>query len=182
MGDKEFWDLIAWANAQEEHPDDREDVLGDALGDLPPGEMEDFYLIYDRHVTAAWTADVALLAYLVNRYGDRSAYDDLLEFICWLIDRGRVVYQAALTDPDRLADVAEDLPWGSEGYWHVVSFEWASATGQTEGAFFARVGERGAGDLQEYPGGGTVEPDDLRRRWPRLCKRFVDERRYPDEA
>ena len=174
MNDKEFWDLIAWANAQGEDPEEREDALEGALRELSPEASEDFYLIYDRHVTAAWTPDVALLAYLVNRYGDRSAYDDLLDFICWLIDHGRAVYQAALIDPERLAGVEDDLPWESEGYWRRAAWVWEAETGSTEQAFYDRVGERGASGPQEYPGGGTVDPDDLRRRWPRLCDRFIE--------
>jgi hypothetical protein len=183
VNDKEFWDLIAWANAQGEDEEDREDALEDALCDLSPEAIEDFFLVYDRQVTAAWTPDVALLAYLVNRYGDRSAYDDLLDFICWLIDRGRAVYQAALSDPDRLADVEDELPWESQGYWRNAAIAWEMETGSNNQAFYDRVGERGASGPEEYPGsGGVVDADELRRRWPRLCQRFIDERADDDEV
>src|SRR5262245_7952555 len=102
MNDKEFWDIIGWVNEQEVDFVLRSDELGEALGDLPAVEIEDFFLIYDRHVAAAWNADVWALAYLVNSYGDRSRSEDLYDFICWLIDRGRIAYQAALTDPESL--------------------------------------------------------------------------------
>lgn len=182
MNDKEFWDLIAWANARGNHTEDRQDAVEDALVRLSPEAIEDFFLVYDRHVTAAWTNEVALLAYLVNRYGDRSASQDLYDFICWLIDQGRDVYQTARTDPDRLADVEDDLPWESDGYWRNAAIAWELVTGSTEQAFYSRVADRGASQGQEYPEGGVVETDDLRRRWPRLCKRFIDERVYEDES
>jgi Protein of unknown function (DUF4240) len=175
MNDKEFWDLIAWANARHYYREEREEAIEDALSELPPEEIEDFFLVYDRHVTQAWTNDVALLAHLINRYGDRSDHLDLRDFVCWLIDQGKAAYQAALTDPDRLADLADDQPWESEGYWDRAAYAWANKTEQDQALFYARVGKRGASEGQEYPGGGVVDPDDLRRRWPRLCNRFIDE-------
>src|SRR5262249_13778461 len=135
VNDKEFWDLIDWANAQGDHPDERQDAIEDALAELPAEQIEDFYLVYDRFVTAAWTRAVTVLTYLVNCYGNRSGYEYLLGFIYWLIDAGPVVYQAALTDPERLADVEEDPPWDSEGYWRNACWAWQIATGKDEMAF-----------------------------------------------
>jgi hypothetical protein len=179
MNDKEFWDLIAWANARSDDPELRGE---DALRELAPAATEDFYLIYDRHVTTALTRDVALLAYLVNRYGDRSGRQDLLDFICWLIDQGHAVYRAALADPESLANLAADLPWESEGYWRNAAWAWEVETGSTEREFSDRVGERGAAGAQDYPGGLViVDDDELRRRWPRLCERFIDEREEDDD-
>src|SRR3954471_11308271 len=136
MNDKEFWDLIAWANAQAGHPEERQDAIEDALFELPPARIEDFYLAYDRFVTAAWTSDVAVLTYLINCYGTRSGYEYLLGFVCWLIDAGPVVYHAALTDPERLADVEGDLPWDSEGYWRNACCAWEMVTEKDETAFY----------------------------------------------
>jgi Protein of unknown function (DUF4240) len=181
MGEKEFWDLIAWANVQSGHYEEREEALEEALGRLPLAQMEEFYLRFDERVTAAWTEDMACVAYLVNCYGDRSGYQDLLDFICWLVDRGRVVYEAALSDPDTLAELDEELPWESEGYWRRAALAWEFKTGRDEAEFYLRVGERGASEGQEYPyGGASVEADDLRRRWPKLARRFIDERVYDD--
>src|SRR5262249_37088222 len=131
MDPKRFWDLIAWARAQADDPEGRQDALEEALATLEPEEILGFYLAADARIDAGWREDLALVAYLANSYGHRSDYDDLVCFLCWLIDQGRATYEGALADPDSLADVPEEPPWErdweSEALWNAAPIAWAIA-------------------------------------------------------
>jgi hypothetical protein len=175
MGEKEFWDLIAWANAQADHSEERAEALEDALRTLNLEQIEDFYLLYDQCVTRAWTKELKCAAYVINRYGDALDDQDFLWFICWLSDRGKRVYDAALANPDALADIDEALPWGADGYWGCASDAWQIETNRPESDFADRVLERGASGPVALPSGGGTSDRYLKKRYPRLYRRFVEE-------
>src|SRR5262245_38891066 len=126
MLEKHFWDLIGWANANATPGSYAEDTLEEALLDLTPGEIEDFYLLYHRQVMAAWTEDMQLVAFVANCRGDRMIDTDLYVFLCWLIDRGKPHYDAVLTHPDQLADVYDSPDWMSDGYCQAAVLAWES--------------------------------------------------------
>jgi hypothetical protein len=174
MNDKEFWDLIAWANAKADHPGDREQALENELLQLPPSEIEDFYVLYHQQVMAAWTEPMQLVAFLVNGSGDDLMREvELFVFLCWLVDRGKAEYEAALNDPDTLADLHDEGEWGSDGYRADAGFAWEAVTGRNWTAFVERLTALGIPEeLPELPAGPVVRRDDARGRFPRLYRRF----------
>jgi hypothetical protein len=58
----------------------------------------------DAHTWNLWGA-----AYLIN---GGCSDDGFVYFCAWLIGRGRAVYEAAVADPDTLADVVEEVGYG----------------------------------------------------------------------
>jgi hypothetical protein len=176
MDEAAFWELIAAANCEDGEFEVRVDALEDRLVDLPPEEVEEFYLRYDERVTAAWQPELVRVAFLANRHlacgGDgRCDADDFFAFVCWLVDQGREVYTAALLDPDSLATHPEDPLWESDGLWVAAAFAWEIQRGG--GSFYDALRDRAAGfrDLPEDRVG--VEDADFRRHLPRLSRRLL---------
>jgi hypothetical protein len=169
MDEPAFWSLIAVAAREDGGFDEKVDALEARLRELPPEEIEAFYLRYDEHVTAAWKPELVPVAYLANHHLElggcgRCDAEDFLAFVCWLVDQGREVYAAALRDPDDLAGHADDPPWQSDGLWVAAATAWEGRRG---GSFYDVVRGRASGP-QELPDGGPVEDRELARRFPSL--------------
>jgi hypothetical protein len=102
--------------------------------------------------------------------------DGFEHFRRWLVSRGRKAYEAALSNPDSLADL--DLaPMGPEGYWEFEEIYCVT------GEIFEESG--GDGDVREHadpeaglggagPAGDEFSDDEerLAKRYPKLWKRF----------
>ncbi|MEV4159157.1 DUF4240 domain-containing protein [Nonomuraea dietziae] len=96
----DFWAMVAQCPPPA-GPDDFCDELISRLSRLPPPQI----VAFDRHLTdlrlAAHRIDLWGAAYMINA----GCSDDGFEYFrCWLVGQGREVYEAALADPDSLAD------------------------------------------------------------------------------
>jgi hypothetical protein len=109
-------------------------------------------------------------ALVINRMGPVDDFwcseDRLFAFREWLVEQGCQVYQAAIADPDSLADnpeLDERLPWGKDSWGVAIT------------VYEQRTGEELPG-LQGWPGeliGGAealhslwADPEGLHRRYP----------------
>src|SRR5262249_9897605 len=112
--DKRFWDVIAVAC--------KHDVKGsltmewgralvEQLVTLPPDLIVRFDRWFDHKTDALYTRDHCGAAYLIN---GGASDDGLYYWRCWLVGMGKTVYEAALKDPDSLADV---LAGGDRSYY-----------------------------------------------------------------
>jgi len=111
MDKAQFWRLIE--DAKEKSGGDCEEqaeLLKRALVKLPPEEIIAFDRIMDELLGQAYRWDLWGAAYLING----GASDDGFEYFCrWLIAQGRAVFEAALAQPDSLADlIKDDIVWG----------------------------------------------------------------------
>lgn len=102
MDQSRFWQIIEKAG----NGDETESLI-EVLRCLTPMEIIEFDLQFQRHLDAAYKADLSAAAVLLN--GGSCGDDCFYGFRCWLISRGQRVYEAALTDPDTLADKAVDI-------------------------------------------------------------------------
>jgi uncharacterized protein DUF4240 len=113
-----FWELAEAARAEVDDtvadPDGVADSLRKALGELAPDEIAGFGVELERLLAESYRQDLWGAAYLING----GASDDGFDFFRgWLVAQGREVWEAALADPDSLADVVdEDLGEGFEGF------------------------------------------------------------------
>ena len=105
MDATELWDLIETARDEAEDATDA-DAVADALvrdlAERDPEVIEAFdaalaALVAESYLTELWAA-----AYLVNGGASDDGFD---YFRGWLIAQGRDVFEAAVADPDSLADV-----------------------------------------------------------------------------
>src|SRR5688572_27091927 len=102
MTDDRFWALIGRTTAQQADPDRQVEALRKELGALTPAEIAAFEAAFQRAQQRAYSWDLWGAAYLING----GASDDGFEYFRrWLISRGRAVFEAALADPEQLADM-----------------------------------------------------------------------------
>jgi hypothetical protein len=108
MADHQFWQLIG------DHPplgtedgDDFADGVRERLAELSPDEVRAFDDVLNRKLGAACTWPLWAAGYLLN---GGCSDDGFLYFRGWLVAQGRAVYEAALADPDSLADATRPDP------------------------------------------------------------------------
>lgn len=99
MTQDEFWDHVGATRRRD--PDDHADHLAARLARLPADDILDFGRWWQAAKAAAHTWDLWGAAYLVNGGCSDDGFD---EFRNWLILQGRDVFDAAVADPDTLAD------------------------------------------------------------------------------
>ena len=102
MTEDEFWDHIRATRRAD--PGDHAERLTARLAGLPPEEVLDFVHLWETVCCRAYRRELWGAAYLING----GCSDDGFHYFCeWLILQGRTVYEAAIADPDSLADVLD---------------------------------------------------------------------------
>jgi Protein of unknown function (DUF4240) len=103
MDEQEFWRVIAYAKNESEGEVERTaGVITELLVEQSLETILDFdRLLYD-FIAQAYTPNLWAAAYVIN-YG--SLDDGFDHFVAWLIAKGEDVYEAALADPESLAEV-----------------------------------------------------------------------------
>ncbi len=143
MDDAKFWTIIEAGDPEALREAQRQlDAVRERLRCLTPAELVAFHLTFNRKMDAAYHWDLWAAGYLMN---GGCSDDGFAYFRAWLISQGRRVYEAALRDPDSLAEVAdpqrddneaEDL-WGiaqqiyreKTGADMIVEFRWSAKPG-----------------------------------------------------
>jgi hypothetical protein len=117
MDDDRFWAFIGAArDAAGEDVEDRVSGLEQVLLNHPPDEVAEFRQTYDEMLARSYRWDLWGAAHLV--LGGCSD-DGFRYFRDWLISEGEAVFEAALADPDSLADVAQDEDFELESFGYV---------------------------------------------------------------
>jgi hypothetical protein len=132
VDDKRFWDIIAHACPHDAKADWYANLHA-LLVQLSPKEIVHFDWLFNAKTAAAYTVDLWGAAYLIN---GGASDDGFYHFRCWLVGMGKKVYEAALNDPDSLADILSpderfcEAGIGSAGLnaWHEVTGEPDTAT------------------------------------------------------
>ena len=123
MTEDEFWDHIRATRRAD--PGAHEERLTQRLAKLPPEEILDFVHLWRVLRARAYRQDLWGAAYLIQC----GCSDDGFEYFRdWLILQGRAVYEAAIADPDALAEV---LDGETEGFatGEIWIDAWIEATG-----------------------------------------------------
>ena len=126
MTEDEFWEHIRATRHAD--PAEHADRLTARLAKVPEEEILDFIHLWDEASWRAYRRDLWGAAYLIN---GGCSDDEFQYFRWWLILQGRVVYEAAITDPDSLAEVLD----GEDEVEAVVGpgrEAWFAATGTVE--------------------------------------------------
>lgn len=169
MTEDRFWNLIDQTiGAGQEQ---QSATLQNALSKLTPAEIEAFERAFHREQKRAYTWDLWGAAYVMNG----GASDDGFEYFQrWLISKGRKVFEAALADPDSLADVfARGEVYEFEEFAYAASYAWQEKTGinpwKDPKGTFPYTGAPPAGQ----PSGVPFKEDAayLSKRYPKLWAR-----------
>ena len=167
-----FWQIIDRAARSNGDPDAHMEALRVSLCELSAQEIISFEVAFRRYLNEAYTWDLWGAAYVVHG----GCSDDGFEYFRrWLVSRGRDVYQAALADPDSLAQL--DMRPGSDDIWEFEEVYYV--------AKYVFEEKGGEGDVRDYsepeagmggpgPSGDPFEEDEdhLARRYPNLWRRF----------
>lgn len=164
MTENEFWALIA-------DKIDRSDVteldisaLEAELADSPAERIAAFAAHFERLHQRSYQNRLWGAAYLINGGCSDDGFD---YFRGWLIGMGREVYDAAINDPDSLADLAaEDVE--CEDLLYAANAAYEEVTGSE---LDIDVNEAVVEDDDDWD---FDDNDEMRARYPRLFARFCE--------
>ena len=119
MDENTFWKLIELVRT--EHPDSQEDqcaYLAEIFADLDPADCISAGVWFDRAMVTAFHWPLWGAAFVI---GGGCSDDAFTDFRAALILKGRSIYDTALRDPDRLAELnLSHGEWFFEGFQYVV--------------------------------------------------------------
>jgi Protein of unknown function (DUF4240) len=168
MDQQQFWALVEAAKAAAGGNGDRQaELLELALRRLPPAEIAAFAVTHDRLLAQSKRIELWGAADLIV---NQCSEDGFEYFRCWLMSQGRGVYEAALADPDWLADypgLGDGTDVECEAIWYAAERAHQARTGR-------QLPEEAYGGL---PLIGTWWPlerhaEETSRRYPKLWQRF----------
>jgi hypothetical protein len=171
MPDDRFWALIQPTTAFESDPDRQIEALKSALRKLPLEDVESFEAAFDAQMKRSYSWDLWGAAYVIHG----GASDDSFEYFrCWLLSRGRHVFEKILADPDSMADLLPRQvrgPLDFELFAYAARHVWAEKTGRGPNempmaANMIYIGADPAGEPFDE------DPAHLSKRYPKLWQRF----------
>jgi hypothetical protein len=172
MRAEEFWSIMERAAESNHEPDAQMKALRRALRELTIEGIVSFEVAFRWYLNKAYAWDLWGAAYVIHG----GCSDDGFEYFRrWLVSRGRDVYEAALNDPDSLAQL--DTKPGPDGVWEFEEIYYVARE-----VFKEKGGE---GDVRDYsepeaglggpaPSGEPFEEDEehFASRYPKLWQRF----------
>jgi hypothetical protein len=172
----EFWRHIQASKADD--LDEHALRLHQRLVGLPPNEILHFDHIWDTLKAEAYHWDLWGAAYLINGGCSDDGFD---YFRIWLLLQGREVFQAAVREPDSLADVVDPDDDYFEHECYPGMDAWMVATGSPgdhagyaafHEAIRSRYGPvRGMDEMGER--WNFDDDDEVRERLPRLASKYL---------
>lgn len=102
MDNATFWEIIERSRMASPSKGERPDALRAVLEQLSPDEIQSFQESYIAQIYEAYTWPLWGAAYVINGGCSDDCFD---YFRDWLISEGQTVYEAALKDPETLADL-----------------------------------------------------------------------------
>lgn len=166
----DFWDVIDHSAQFEADMDVQMMDLRASLSRLSPKQIADFERHFDETMKASYSWDLWGAAYIANG----GASDDGFEYFrCWLISKGRRVFEAVSADPDSLANWIADGETGDfefEEFAYIARDAWAAKTGKDWNAM--PVVANMIYDVEPKGSAFSEDATELARRYPRLWARF----------
>ncbi len=130
MNQEQFWDIIAKAcRSDPRRAEEWDQRLQAALEKLDSDEIIEWNRIFDRLAARAYTVDLWGAAYTIN---GGASDDGFYYFRCWLIGMGRDVYEAAVANPDSLADVVVADTDAEAEIYAAAHQAWMAVTGRSD--------------------------------------------------
>jgi hypothetical protein len=163
MNEDGFWQIIE--QSSDAVPNAQNRKLRSLLDALPIAEIKAFDRIFDELIGKAYTWDLWGAAYVL----DGGCSDDGFEYFRrGLTGAGREKFEAALRDPDSLANWAEPDEVENEGIRYVVYRAYQAKTGTKD------LPDHGIRFPKEPSGEAWSEDgDDLEKRFPKLWAKTV---------
>jgi hypothetical protein len=171
MDSKQFWDLVAISSRPTQ--DEQEQALRAQLERLEKDDIVAFDVRLWHLLGQANRVDLWAAAYLIR---GGCSDDSFLYFRCWLISRGKKVFEAALANPDTLVGVVDSTGrYNFELILAAPSQAWENRAIETDTYDRDYHDAFRESDRSPYPAlqGEDFDFDDeaeMRRRFPRLAE------------
>ncbi|MGU3493271.1 DUF4240 domain-containing protein [Xanthobacteraceae bacterium A53D] len=163
-----FWSIIERTLPADE--DDKCGHLAAHLQSLSDQDLVDFIGLFRSLQNRFYSWRLWAAAYLINGgCGD----DGFIDFRSWLISRGQAVAEAALRDPDTLA---EEDPEEECASFEEFAYVMLDAFRARSGGVFPGISGEGEADTPADPDWDFdfEDEDEMRRRLPRLAEALLD--------
>lgn len=167
----QFWDITDRACRPDlQSAEEWDERLQAELKQLDPDEIVEWNHIFDRLAFEARTIDLWGAAYTIN---GGASDDGFYYFRCWLIGMGRDVYEAAVADPDSLAEVVHPREDAEAEIYAAAHQAWITVTGRPDTDPYPARNEFSD---QPVPGENWDFDDgeEVRRRFPRLAAIYLE--------
>jgi hypothetical protein len=152
---------ISKASPEFQDLDARIDALRTELSRLSPAELQQFQNHYDARIAESYRWDLWGAAYVMN---GGCSDDGFRYFRDWLISEGRDVFEAALREPESLADVPKVELAENELYGYVaLELYEESGAGTLDRDFSTEIAA---------PSGEQWNEDTVHLLYPRLSKKY----------
>lgn len=170
IDETDFWEIVdGTREAAGGDPDAHAGLLVDRLTGLDPEAVCEFARHFESRFIRAYRWDVWGAAWvLLDGAGD----DTFENFRCWLISRGRHVFEGTLHEPDALAELLEVFDPDREGEAEEVGYAAYDAYEQLTGD---ELPDLGLPEQPAEPEGTPLDFEDaaaLADAYPRLWARF----------
>ena len=168
MDKSAFWKMIETAKTRSKgDPFKQVELLRAALQKLAPEEIVDFDKVFSRLKAESYRNDLWAAAYIIQG----GCSDDGFEYFrCWLIAQGQKVYEAALRDPETLADAIDYEEDEREEVLDVVGNDMVGIAWQ---AYQAKTGkDMPAHRVRLVLKGPKWDEDEVGSLYPKLHARF----------
>lgn len=166
MTEDRFWEIVDGTLTAADNRERQQELLYDRLLALSPEEVAGFHWLFQRVVERSDCPNIEAAWNLIDGCGADDGYYD---FRCWLVSRGRDAFEAALVDPDSLADIVRpDESTRFQGF-DIADLVYKRLTGEECPA---------NPNPPEQPTGGeswdAYDGEEQRRRMPRLWQLLED--------
>jgi Protein of unknown function (DUF4240) len=164
MDQGQFWGIIAEAcRSDPRRSEEWAERLRTVLTRRTPDEIIEWNHIFDRLAAEAYTVDLWGAAYTING----GASDDGFYYVrCWLICMGREVYEAAVVNPDSLADVVVPGIDAEAETYAAAHQAWLTVTGRPDTDPYPARNENAKLRGEDWD---FDNHEEVRRRLPRLA-------------
>lgn len=162
MTEDEFWRIMDATRLAAARIEDRPEALRSQLDELSSEAIATFHEHYLDQVERAYRWDLWGAAYVILGGCSDDSFD---YFRDWLISEGRDVFEAALADPDSIAEL-DDVDDAELEELRYVAHE----------VFEAKTGEPlvgGPRDINADPAGEEWDEDDVESLYPNLAEKYA---------
>lgn len=161
MDNAAFWGIIGGAKEASSNSYERPDALRAALEKLSPAEVQGFQEAYIARVYHAYTWPLWGAAYVMNGGCSDDGFD---YFRDWLISEGQSVYEAALENPESLAELEGPDEFELEEFRYVADEVYEAKTG--------RAMEPNYPEFPGEPSGDAWDEDTVDKLYPKLAEKY----------
>jgi hypothetical protein len=173
MKTNRFWEIIAaGCRSDPRATSEWNQGLFKQLVLLKPDEILEFDRFFDAMAARAYTVDLWGAAYTIN---GGASDDGFYYFRCWLIGMGRRVYEAALKDPDSLAEVVDRKVDAEVETYAEAQKAWQAVTGKPDTDYSCALPARNDKLKLDREFWDFRDESEVRRRFPRLAAIYLNE-------